>query len=202
MDLINAIKVCFLSTSLLIIGACQSSVASQSKTTRLEPSRSTEEPWQELTDSAGDFSLGFPREPKHQSVNRNNRHVEEYTVAYDGCLFSFEYFKVDEEKTEDGYRRMRNYLQDQTIKANIREGWRLLRQKLLPGNGYETDWAVPSNGTMAYMRRQEFFRSSRAYAIAFYSYDYEDLDGKLADHFFSSLAFKESGAIVRGKPEE
>lgn len=201
MDLIKASKVCFLSTSLLIISACQS-VASQGKPARLELSQPTEKQWQKLTDSSGDFSLRFPREPNHRSVNRNSRQVEEYTLAYDGCLFSFEYFKVEEEKTEDGYRRLRNYLQDQTIKANIREGWRLLRQKLLPNNGYETDWAVPSNGTRAYMRRQEFFRSSRAYAIAFYSYDYEDLDGKLANRFFSSLAFKESGAIGWGKAEE
>jgi hypothetical protein len=201
MDLIKAIKVCFLSISLLIISACQS-VASQGKLTKPELAQPAEGQWLELTDLAEDFSLRFPREPNRQSVTRNSRQVEEYTVAYDGCLFSFEYFKVDEEKTEDGYRRMRNYLQDQTIKANIREGWRLLRQKLLPGNGYETDWAVPSNGTMAYMRRQEFFRSSRAYAIAFYSYDYEDLDGKLADRFFSSFAFKKSGAVVRGKSEE
>lgn len=201
MDLMKVINVCLITALLLLINACQSA-ASQSKTTRLEPSQTTGEQWRELTESAGDFTLQFPKEPTHRSVNRNNRLVEEYTLAYDGCLFSFEYFKVEEEKTEDGYRRMRNYLQDQTIKANIREGWRLLEQKLLPGNGYETDWAVPSNGTMAYMRRQEFFRSSRAYAIAFYSYDYEDLGGKLANRFFSSLTFKKSGAAAQGKSEE
>ncbi len=201
MDRVKVISVCLITASLLLINACQSA-ASQSKTTQLEPSQATEEQWREITDSAGDFTLQFPKEPTRRSVNRNNRFVEEYTLAYDGCLFSFEYFKVDEEKTEDGYRRMRNYLQDQTIKANIREGWRLLGQKLLAGNGYETDWAVPSNGTMAYMRRQEFFRNSRAYAIAFYSYDYEDLDGNLADRFFSSLTFKKSDAVVRGKSEE
>jgi hypothetical protein len=200
MDLMKAIKVCFLSTSLLTISACQG-VASQGKLTKPEQPRPAEGPWRELADSAGDFSLRFPREPNHQSVNRNNRLVKEYTLAYDRCLFSFEYFEVEEERTEDGYRRLRNYLQDQTIKANIREGWRLLGQKLLPGNGYETDWAVPSNGTMAYMRRQEFFRNSRAYAIAFYSYDYEDLNGKLANSFFSSLAFNKSNTSVRGKPE-
>jgi len=201
MDLMKAIKICLLSTSLLIISACQT-VASQGKPTNLELPQPAERQWRELADSAGDFSLRFPHEPNHQSVNRDDRQVEEYTLAYDGCLFSFEYFKVEEEKTEDGYRRMRNYLQDQTIKANIRDGWRLLRQKLLPGNGYETDWAVPSNGTMAYMRRQEFFRSSRAYAIAFYSYDYEDLEGRLANSFFSSLAFKKSTTSVQDKPEE
>lgn len=201
MDLMKTIRVCFLSTSLLIFSACQS-VASQGKLTRVESSRPAERQWRELKDSAGDFSLRFPREPNHQTVNRNSGQVEEYTLAYDGCLFSFEYFEVEGEKTEDGYRRMRNYIQDQTIKANIQDGWRLLGQKVLPGNGYQTDWAVPSNGTMAYMRRQEYYRSSRAYAIAFFSYDYEDLDGRLANSFFSSLAFKKPSTVMRGTPEE
>lgn len=201
MNFIKAIKVCFLSSSLLIFSACQSA-ASQSKKAQAKPSRAAEEQWREFADPAGDFTLRFPKKPNYQSVNRQGGPVEEYTLAYDGCLFSFEYFKVEGEKTEDGYRRMRNYLQDQFIQTSISDGWRLMGQKVLPGNGFQTDWAVPSNGTMAYMRRQQFFRSSRAYAIAFFTYDYEDLNGELAGRFFSSLTFKKPGTVGRDKPDE
>ena len=201
MGLIKVVNVCLVSASLLLTNACQSA-ASQSKKAQTKPSQVAEDQWRELADSAGDFSLRFPKKPNYQTVNRRGGPVEEYTLAYDGCLFSFEYFKVEGEKTEDGYRRMRNYIQDQTIKANIQDGWRLLGQKVLPGNGYQTDWAVPSNGTMAYMRRQEYYRSSRAYAIAFFSYDYEDLDGELAGRFFLSLSFKKDGRATAGKSKE
>lgn len=201
MGLVKVIIVCLVSASLLLINACQSA-ACQSKKAQAKPSQAAEDQWRELADPAGDFTLRFPKKPNYQTVNRRGGPVEEYTLAYDGCLFSFEYFKVEGEKTEDGYRRMRNYLQDQTIKANIQDGWRLLGQKILPGNGYQTDWAVPSNGTRAYMRRQEYYRSSRAYAIAFFSYDYEDLDSKLAGRFFSSLTFKQPGQATAGKSKD
>lgn len=191
------IKICLIFTLLLLACVCQG-ITRQRKPKQATQPQVSKEQWHKLTDPSNDFAVFFPIQPNHRAIDRNNRLTEEYTVSYDGCLFSFEYFKIDE-KTEDGYGRMRNYLQDQTIRTNIQEGWRLLGQRLLPGNGYETNWAIPSNGTMAYMRRQEFFRNSRAYAIGFHSYDYEDLNGKLAERFFSSLRFKAMGAVPASK---
>jgi hypothetical protein len=187
---------CLGCTSLLLIQACQS-VASQRKPTQLNHSQASQVRWYELKDSSGDFVLFFPKKPNHEVVNRNNDLVDEYTLPYDRCWFSFEYYKIDDQLTVDGYRRMRNYMLDQTIRLHIQDGWRLLGQKVLSDDGYQMDWAVPSNGTMAYMRRQEFFRNSRAYAIGFHSYDSEDLDSKLATRFFSSLHFKDKSTAER-----
>lgn len=194
------IKICLICILLLLACVCQR-VTSQRKPKQATQPHVSKEQWHKLTDPSNDFAVFFPIQPNLRTADRNNRLIEEYTVSYDGCLFSFEYFKIDK-KTADGYGRMRNYLQDQTIRTNIQDGWRLLGQKLLPGNGYETNWAVPSNGTMAYMRRQEFFRNSRAYAIGFHSYDYEDLNGRLAKRFFSSLRFKGMDAMAPSKTEK
>lgn len=191
---------CLGCTPLLLIQSCQS-VASQRKPTQVNQSQASKDQWHELKDPSGDFALFFPKEPDHQVVNRNNNFVDEYTLPYDRCWFSFEYYKIDDQLTVDGYRRMRNYMLDQTIRLNIKDGWRLLGQKVISEDGYEMRWAVPSNGTMAYMRRQEFFRNSRVYAIGFHSYDAEDLDGKLATRFFSSLRFKNTSAADLGKAD-
>lgn len=195
-----SIKLFPICASLLLIQACQS-VASQRKSTQLNQYSVTKDHWYELKDSSGDFGLSFPKKPNHQVINQNNNLVDEYTLPYDRCWFSFEYYKIDDQLTEDGYRRMRNYMLDQTIRLHIQDGWRLLGQKVLSDNGYQMDWAVPSNGTMAYMRRQEFFRDSRAYAIGFHSYESEDLDGNLASRFFSSLSFKNRSASEPGKTD-
>ena len=190
-------RICLICTSPLLIQACQS-MASQRTSAQVNQSQSPEDRWYALKDPSGDFALSFPKEPNHQVLNQNNNLVNEYTLPYDRCWFSFEYYEIDDQLTADGYRRMRNYMQTQTIRLHIQDGWRLLGQKMLPENGYQMDWAVPSNGTIAYMRRQEFFRNSRAYAIGFHSYEAEDLDGELATRFLSSLRFKNtSGAKPR-----
>ncbi len=192
---------CLGCTSLLLIQACQS-VVSQRKPAQVNQSQASKDQWHELKDPNGDFAVLFPREPDHQVVNRNNNPMDEYTLPYDRCWFSFEYYKIDDQLTVDGYRRMRNYMLDQTIRLNIQDGWKLLGQKVISDDGYEMMWAVPSNGTMAYMRRQEFFRNSRVYAIGFHSYDSEDLEGKLATRFFSSLRFKNTSAAELGKTDQ
>jgi hypothetical protein len=187
------ISICLLILSLLFANACRNA-SSQTKPKTPAQSATAVDPWQKLTDPEGDFSILFPGQMEHVSDLIEVAHVKNvvrhaYSSNYEFCAFGVSYFTIPI-KTDDGYRRIMNSVQSGTIKQNIQEGWQMMNQQVLPGNGYQTDWAIPTNGIMSYMRQRQYYRSSRAYSIMFNSYELKDLDGNLSKRFFSSLHFK------------
>jgi hypothetical protein len=186
--------VCLICISLIFITACQKAESQIKPKTPAQSTVATGGPWQKLNDPEGDFSILFPGQMEHVSDIIEVAHVKNvvrhaYSSNYEFCAFGVSYFTIPI-KTDDGYRRIMNSVQAGTIKQNIQEGWQMMNQQVLPGNGIQTDWAIPTNGIMSYMRQRQYYRSSRAYSIMFNSYELKDLDGNLSKRFFSSLHFK------------
>lgn len=204
----NVVRCLRVSSIILIITAfataSQESSLGQRRTTSAQPQQEISKApltdrWYGITSPDGDYTAEFPSKPNYHKTGPDQRGqvYHDYQFYDPKCRCNFEIMsyklnlsleqqaRFDEVEQSKGSEQL-------APQSSLKQGWRLLSMKELPGNGHQHLFMVPGDGVSQptiYVRDMLFNRGFYVYSIIFTGATREALFGPEALRFFNSFKF-------------